>query len=413
MAEHSDWHSLSSRRPDWRHGLSIDFCGTVLSIAFAALPPAALAQQLRLDNPTNIDRTEEVVEIPLVQVERHLHISAAQLLSLVATDAATKRRIPSQLYSSRPDAGSHTLLLLVRLPAEGVMNVAFNLDPAATPQEPLVFGRAIPERKDDFAWENKVVAYRIYGPALEATGEVSSGIDVWSKRIPSFVVNTFYKQEHEAAVTHNSALSYHNDNGIGLDSYDVGPTRGCGGTAVWADGKLNVSKNYTVAKILAAGPIRFEFEVSYAPWPASGRMVSETKRITLDAGSHLNKIVSTFTFAGESPLDLAAGIAVHEDGAPTLPAGKSIDAVWDTPQKSSAGRIATGLVSLPAEHATTTTAANHALMIFKRHSGESFTYFAGSGWSKADMPTPEDWNKYLLRFEELQEHPVAATWIKR
>jgi hypothetical protein len=413
MAEHSDWHSLSSRRPDWRHGLSIDFCGTVLSIVFAALPPAALAQQLRLDNPTNIDRTEEVVEIPLVQVERHLHISAAQLLSLVATDAATKRRIPSQLYSSRPDAGSHTLLLLVRLPAEGVMNVAFNLDPAATPQEPLVFGRAIPERKDDFAWENKVVAYRIYGPALEATGEVSSGIDVWSKRIPSFVVNTFYKQEHEAAVTHNSALSYHNDNGIGLDSYDVGPTRGCGGTAVWADGKLNVSKNYTVARILAAGPIRFEFEVSYAPWPASGRMVSETKRITLDAGSHLNKIVSTFTFAGESPLDLAAGIAVHEDGAPTLPAGKSIDAVWDTPQKSSAGRIATGLVSLPAEHATTTTAANHALMIFKRHSGESFTYFAGSGWSKADMPTPEDWNKYLLRFEELQEHPVAATWIKR
>ena len=413
MPEHSDWHSLSSRRPDWRHGLSIDFCGTVLSIAFAALPPAALAQQLRLDNPTNIDRTEEVVEIPLVQVERHLHISAAQLLSLVATDAATKRRIPSQLYSSRPDAGSHTLLLLVRLPAEGVMNVAFNLDPAATPQEPLVFGRAIPERKDDFAWENKVVAYRIYGPALEATGEVSSGIDVWSKRIPSFVVNTFYKQEHEAAVTHNSALSYHNDNGIGLDSYDVGPTRGCGGTAVWADGKLNVSKNYTVAKILAAGPIRFEFEVSYAPWPASGRMVSETKRITLDAGSHLNKIVSTFTFAGESPLDLAAGIAVHEDGAPTLPAGKSIGAVWDTPQKSSAGRIATGLVSLPAEHATTTTAANHALMIFKRHSGESFTYFAGSGWSKADMPTPEDWNRYLLRFEELQEHPVAATWIKR
>jgi hypothetical protein len=367
---------------------------------------------LRLTNPTNIERTE-VVGIPLSQVARHLHFSAAQLPSLVATDATTKQRIPSQLYSSQPGADPDNLLLLVKLPAKAAMNVALRLDPGAPPQEPLVCGRAIPERKDDFAWENKVVAYRIYGPALEATGEISSGIDVWSKRIPNFVVDSFYKQDREAAITHNSALSYHNDNGVGLDSYDVGPSRGCGGTAVWADGKLSVSKNYTVAKILAMGPIRFEFEVSYAPWHAGGRTITETKRITLDAGSHLNRIVSTFTFDGDSPLDLAAGIAIHEGGAATLLAGKSIAAVWDTPQKPSAGRIATGLVSVPAEQATTMTATNHALMLFKRHSGESFTYFAGSGWSEADMLAPEDWNAYLVRFEELQEHPVAVTWIKR
>jgi len=407
----ADWLSLSSLRRNWRAAL-FTLCATSLSVMLAA-SPVARAQQLRLTNPTNIDRTEEVVEIPLDQVTRHLKFSAPQLHSLVATEAATKQRIPSQLYNSRQGADPDTLLLLVKLPAKGVMNVSFNLDPTASAQQPLVFGRAIPERKDDFAWENKVVAYRIYGPALEATGEISSGIDVWSKRIPNFVVDSFYKQDHESAVTHNPALSYHNDNGIGLDSYDVGPSRGCGGTAVWADGKLNVSKNYTVAKILAAGPIRLEFEVSYAPWKAGGRMVTETKRITLDAGSHLNKIVSTSTFDGESPLELAAGIAIHEGGAATLPPGKSIAAVWDTPQKPSAGRIATGLVSLPAESATTTTAANHALMIFKRHSGKSFTYFAGSGWSKADMPTQEDWNTYLVRFEELQEHPIAFIWTKR
>jgi hypothetical protein len=406
----ADWLSLSSLRRNWRAAL-FTLCATSLSVMLAA-SPVARAQQLRLTNPTNIDRTEEVVEIPLDQVTRHLDFSAPQLHSLVATDAATKQRIPSQLYNSRHGADPDTLLLLVKLPAKGVMNVSFNLDPTASAQEPLVFGRAIPERKDDFAWENKVVAYRIYGPALEATGEISSGIDVWSKRIPNFVVDSFYKQDHESAVTHNPALSYHNDNGIGLDSYDVGPSRGCGGTAVWADSKLNVSKNYTVAKILAAGPIRLEFEVSYAPWKAGGRMVTETKRITLDAGSHLNKIVSTSTFDGESPLELAAGIAIHEGGAATLPPGKSIAAVWDTPQKPSAGRIATGLVSLPPEYATTTTAANHALMIFKRHSGESFTYFAGSGWSKADMPTQEDWNTYLVRFEELQEHPIVFIWTK-
>jgi hypothetical protein len=411
MAEHSDWRSSSSHSRSWRPGLSVHFCGTVLSVF--ALAAGAWAQQLRLTNPIKIDRGEEVVEVPLDQVASHLRFSLAQTQSLVASDAATKQRIPSQLYSSRPGADPDTLLLLVKLPAKGGMKVAFRSDPAAAPQESLVFGRAIPERKDDFAWENKVVAYRIYGPALEATGEISSGIDVWSKRIPNFVVNSFYKQDREAAVTHNPALSYHNDNGIGLDSYDVGPSRGCGGTAVWADGKLNASKNYTVAKILAAGPIRFEFEISYAPWPAGGRMIAETKRITLDAASHLNKIVSTFTFDGGAALDLATGIAIHEGGVATFPAGNGVAAVWDTPQKPSAGRIATGLVSLPSEHATTTTAVNHALMIFARHSGEPFTYFAGSAWSKADMPTQADWNTYLIRFQELHDHPVAFTWTRR
>ena len=413
MVNHSDFWGLSLSWRCWRPGPLIFFCATSLSVMFAVLPTGGWAQHLRLTNPTSIDRNEEVVEFPLKQIVAHLSFSGTQLQSLVVTDAATKQRIPSQLYSGRPDADPDTLLLLVKLPAKGAMNVAFSLDSDAPPQEPLVFGRAIPERKDDFAWENKVVAYRIYGPALEATGEISSGIDVWSKRIPNFVVNSFYRQDHEAAMTHNSALSYHNDNGIGLDSYDVGPSRGCGGTAVWADGKLNVSKNYTVARILATGPIRFEFEISYAPWQAGGKMVSETKRITLDAGSHLNKIVSTFSFDGDSRLELAAAIAIHEGGEVTLPVGKSIASVWDTPQKPSAGRIATGLVSSPAEHATTMTAANHALMIFERYSGESFTYFAGSGWSKADMPTHADWEAYLVRFLELQEHPIAVTWTRR
>jgi hypothetical protein len=58
------------------------------------------------------------------------------------------------------------------------------------------------------------------------------------------------------------------------------------------------------------------------------------------------------------------------------------------------------------------TAASHALMLFQRHSDESFTYFAGSGWSKADMPKQADWSAYLARFQELREHPIAFAWIK-
>jgi hypothetical protein len=111
MAEHSDWQNFSLRCRGSLLGLSVYVCATSLSIMFGALQPHAWAQQLRITNPISIDRTEEVVEIPLDQVARQTRYSAAQLQSLVAIDVATKQHIPSQLYSSRPGADPDTLLL--------------------------------------------------------------------------------------------------------------------------------------------------------------------------------------------------------------------------------------------------------------------------------------------------------------
>jgi hypothetical protein len=385
----------------------------LIAVLLVSTASGAHAQELIFQNPLNVDRPQEVIELPLQQVLDHLHLAPAQATAIVVEDAATHERIPDQLYSGTFNAPPDQLLVLVHLPAKGRQRVRFRVDPNAPKTEPLVFGREAPERKDDFAWENQQVAYRIYGPALEATGEITSGIDVWSKRVPNFVIDSFYKRDAEGARTHNPALSYHKDNGVGLDSYEVGKSRGCGGTAVFADGKLIVSKNYTRLHMLADGPIRFAFEVTYAPWNANGVTVTETKRITLDAGTHMNRIESTYTFDGASTLDLAAAIAVHEGASAEFPAEGSIASVWDTPQTPSAGRIATGLVADPQQHAKTIAAAGHALMVFTRHSGEPFTYLAGSGWSKADMPTAADWDSYLKLQLEMLGHPIAMRWAKR
>jgi len=381
-----------------------------MAMALAAAAPRAQAQALVLTNPINTDRAQEVVELPLQQVLDRLHIAVAQVQDLVAEDAATGERIPDQIYGATAGAPPDQLLLLVHLAAHARKRIVFRIDPGAAKPRALVFGREAAERKDDFAWENEQVAYRIYGPALEATGEITSGIDVWSKRVPNFVIDNFYKRDAEGARTHDPALSYHLDNGQGLDSYYVGPGRGCGGTAVFSGGRLIVSKNYTHLHTLADGPIRFSFEVSYAPWDANGVTVSESKRVTLDAGTHMNRIESTYTFQGASTLDLAAGIAVHEGAHAEFPVQPSIAAVWDTPQIPSAGRIATGLVASPEQHARTLAAAGHALLVFTRHSGEPFTYLAGSGWSKADMPTAGDWDAYLKLQLSMLEHPIAIRW---
>ena len=387
--------------------------GAFFAIVLACITQPTLAQELLIANPLHADRTQEVVEIPLRQVLDRLHLDPAQAPSIVAEDSATSKRIPTQLYGSNPNSSPNLLLLLVRLPAHGLQRIGFRIDPNAQALSALVFGREAPERKDDFAWENELVAYRIYGPALQATGEITSGIDVWSKRFPNFVIDNFYKRDAEGSRTHNPALTYHVDNGQGLDSYFVGPSRGCGGTAVFAGGKLIVSKNYTQLRMLGNGPIRFSFEVSYAPWHANGVEVSETKRIILDAGTHMNKIESTYKWAGSGKLDLAAAITVHEGASAEFPVEGNVASVWDTPQIPSAGKIPTGLVALPKEHAKTLGAAGHALLIFTRHSGEPFTYLAGSGWSKADMPTAMDWNDYLKLQLDMLRHPITIRWVKR
>ncbi|MEY3896376.1 MAG: hypothetical protein RLZZ214_1896, partial [Verrucomicrobiota bacterium] len=50
------------------------------------------------------------------------------------------------------------------------------------PAKPRAFARFVPERSDDFAWENDLVAFRTYGPALRP-GPENSGIDCWFKRV--------------------------------------------------------------------------------------------------------------------------------------------------------------------------------------------------------------------------------------
>jgi hypothetical protein len=279
-----------------------------------------------------------------------------------------------------------------------------------------VQARQVPERADDFAWENDVVAFRLYGPALQATGEIASGIDVWSKRVPDFVTKSWYVRDAEGARTHHPELSYHRDNGQGLDSYEVGASRGCGGTAVWSDGKLIASKNYTTARTLADGPIRADFVLDYAPWQAAGASVRESKRITLDAGARLNHMRSTFTFEGATTLTVAAGVAMHA-GAVLHQPERGITSVWDTPQVASAGRIGTALVlppgvqprfaTLPGDGKT----AGDALFLFDVRSGDSIDYFAGSAWSQADTPTQAGFDRDLLEARERLDHPVVVGWI--
>lgn len=258
--------------------------------------------------------------------------------------------------------------------------------PATAPVAGRAHAMAVPQRLDDFAWENDVIAFRAYGPALLKQDGPQSGLDVWVKSTPQLVQADWYRRDE-----------YHKNHGDGLDGYHVGTTRGCGGTAVVdPDGKLRAGANYTAYRIVENGPERVVFELDYAPWDAGGgRQVRETKRVTLAAGSHFNRIESTFAFDGP-PLDVAAGVKVHPKGQVLTPAGGPrvgdgrFVAEWE-PTDADPSFTGTAVILASGAPARIAEIDGQLVLVTRVESGRPLVYLAGGGWSAAGFPTAHAW----------------------
>lgn len=400
--------SSARRRHSYRHEWLVLMAAIFL---VSASGDASLAPEkqivLGVSNPTPIAR-EEVIAIPLKDVVQRLPTSNPNKIRVETSSG--NQELPTQIFNSVAGDPADQLLLLVSIAAKQTIQLRFFVSNSPTAQKPLVYGRAVPERKDDFAWENDKVAYRVYGPALQETGEVSSGIDVWSKRVSDLIINDWYAKDAEGQRTKNRELTYHKDTGQGLDSYDVGLTRGCGGTAIHSGGKFSVSNNYTHAEVLANGPIRFQFRLHYAAWPAGDLQASEEKLITLDAGTHLNQIQSTFSFAGAPALQAAIGLATHAHAETAASPEQGILSVWEPLTDPSAGMDGTGVVLPAGVAATITQADGNIYFVLKAKPNVAVVYYAGAGWSKSDVSDQAAWQKYLKDFSLSLQHPLKMSW---
>ena len=173
------------------------------------------------------------------------------------------------------------------------------------PVQPKVYGRYVPERKDDFAWENEYAAFRMYGPALRPENP-SNGVDLWLKSSPELVVDSFYYREHVLG------LPYHINYGKGLDCYKVGHTCGAGGLVVIADDQLYVGGAYDRWEILEQTPEKLVFKLEYDSFIVAGHVLQETIIITAESGQMMNKaeVLLTGHYAGD--LLVGGGIYLHD-----------------------------------------------------------------------------------------------------
>lgn len=174
--------------------------------------------------------------------------------------------------------------------------------------QPKVFGRFVPERKDDFAWENEYAAWRMYGPALRPENP-SNGVDLWLKTSPELVVDSLYYREHVLG------LPYHINYGKGLDCYKVGHTCGAGGVVVLADNQTWIGGAYDRWEIIEQTPTRLVFRLEYDSLLVAGHILQESITITAEAGEPMNKaeVVLTPNPLTSNPLipDLLVGGGIY------------------------------------------------------------------------------------------------------
>lgn len=372
----------------------------IMHLLLSVLGSTAIAQvTISVYNPTDMQR-HELIEVPCSQLPS---------ASFVVHNANGKE-VETQLIDD------DKVLIEVSVQPHQTANY-FVVSGEPIERQACVSGQLYAIRKDDIAWENDLCAYRIYGPALQKSGERAFGIDVWVKNTSEPVVAARYAADfsgnliedslrkagkHEEANYINRITSFHIDHGNGMDVYGVGPSLGCGAPALIIDGKMKMPYCYTSYKITDNGPLRVSIELDYAD--------GEHRVISLDKGSHFNEMRVWYdNIPSKSNVSLAAGIVLHDNNKPIL--GNSYVCYADPTEDGghySQIFVATLFPFNNVKTCTITDEMPHAIGIVDKYKGEPVTYYFGAAWSDYDIRTLPEWQLRVQSFISAKQNPLKV-----
>jgi pectinesterase len=389
-------------------------CAAAIAIAGAASSPMVGAQRttpasprvsVRVENTLPVERRDETIAIAWGDVRAVLPTVQAERVRVI--DAATEREVVTQVLDANGDGQADSLLFQASFwPSESRVFLVDAMAPAAA--KPRVHARYDVPR-DDMAWENDRIAFRIYGEGLWKTPDslVSNGIDVWVKRTRELVLEKWYGKGHD---------EYHTDRGEGADFFNVGATLGAGGTAVWQDGKLHRFSNFKTHKIVADGPIRAIFELQYPPIDVGGLHVAETKRIIIDAGSNLYRSESVFRADGATEIPYAIGLVKRKGmiGSTSKAQAWGWLSAWgpmDVKQgEGGHGELGTAVLLDRQRVADWKESDDHYFAVSSAKPGQPVVHYIGAAWTASgDFPDVRVWWDYLTKSAQRFATPVKVT----
>ena len=425
--------------------------GIIMLLALAG-SNYSYAQQATVvvNNPTDAQR-QELVEVNISDVKAKLAGIAPKKGEAYIVKNKRGQQIGSQIThdgkllidaSIRPH-GSATYYISIGKPY---------------PQKVWTTGALYKMRKDDIAWENDRCAYRVYGPALQRTGERSFGTDIWTKNTPDTVVYERYVMDKQGNVDGDKVdekvkseerkmknlsgaaleaqkakikalkaesyeidvtTSFHLDHGNGLDPYRVGATLGLGAPSLMIGNQQFLPYCYKTYKILDNGPLRFTVELTYNPSPVGDQKnVVEHRIISLDKGSNFNKM--TVWYEGLThPTDFATGFPIHEEDTETKTFAKDYVSYADPTDNIEVNNSQVFVGVLFPNGIDNTYyqlfdkkhdgATGHALGLKRGlKNAEKYSYYFGAAWSKYDVRSYTEWQIRIKEFLEALKTPLQV-----
>ena len=373
-------------------------------IARTTMEPPKGGKTVVVENPLDVTRCAETVSVKWDDLGLKPGDTAVRVWDLAAN-------VP---VAYQDDKKNGALLFSTRLGAKETKEFRILAD-ASLPQADLsivCWSQHLPERMDDFAWENDCFGARAYGPVIMEPAPkgqklVSSGIDIINKCVS-------YPVLHRWFVERTGEGSYHKNHGEGMDNYKVGPSRGCGGLGARAADGWKFSINWSKTKMIQSGPVRTEFEITYPAWGGFGQ---ETRRVTLDRGQFFAHY--TARFAGKAPADvkvgpgLDCGQARQHDGTIVDDLKQAWIANWEPENVDGkdTGTIATAVLLDPTMGpATTETDELGCRYLFPATAGKGISYWAGATWSGAGrVKDAKAWQRVVKEFAMALRAPVKVS----
>ena len=382
---------------------------------------AAAMQQATIvvSNPTSTPRTE-LISLNMSEVKAKLGNATPKKGEAYIVKNKRGQQIGSQI--------THDGLLLIDASVRPHGSATYYVT-IGKPYQQKVYatGALYKIRKDDIAWENDRCAYRVYGPALQKTGERSFGTDIWVKNTPDTVVYERYikdmngniKGDKMDAKVRDILTSFHLDHGNGLDPYRVGATLGLGAPSLMVGKNQVLPYCYKDYRILDNGPLRFTVELAYNP-SAVGDMknVVEHRIISLDKGSNFNKM--TVWYDGlTTPTDFATGFPIHEEDTETKTFAKDYVSYADPTDNVEVNNSQIYVGVLFPEGIDNT----YYQLFDKKHDGatghalglkrglknrEKYSYYFGAAWSKYDVRSYAEWQIRIKDYLDALKNPLQV-----
>ncbi len=367
----------------------------LFAVMVSELPGQSL--DLQVANLSPIPRRGEVVAIRLDNLKQLLPSLDPARILILQRDGVT--RATSQLTDTE-------ILFSADCEANGVRTYVIRQEvDTAKPGQSAVDGRYVLPRCD-YAWENDRIAFRMYGSLL--AGDVRNGIDVWTKRVRSLIVEKWYRESEGSPPGKDT---YHIDRGEGADFFSVGRSLGAGGSGLWHNERLYQPGVFSSWKTLSNGPLRASFELTYDSVRVEGTVYRETRRITLDAGENLCSISVTYEGPRSGgPLQFALGLVKRRDTKLTKDAGTHRMSLWGPTNADPAnGELGTAVMIPPDAFVGFAEDSTQYLLIGKGTTGVPHTYYAGAGWTRSgDFASEQDWQEYLSRFAARRQEPLGV-----